>query len=70
MTEWRRFETFIASDGMPAIRLADPDPDTVVIAISRDDAEELATFLPEPSEGFTLGRLALACRDAIEVDGD
>ena len=70
MTEWRRFETFIASDGMPAIRLAEPDPDTVVIAISRDDVEEMATFLPEPSKRFMLGRLTLACREALEVDGD
>lgn len=41
-------------------------PETVVITISREDAEAMADFFTDPSERFLLGRVALACRAALE----
>ena len=40
--------------------------DTVTITISREDAESVVRDLPEASADFTFGRVALACRAALE----
>ena len=40
--------------------------DTVTITISREDAEAMTDFFTDPSERFLLGRVALACRTALE----
>ena len=42
--------------------------DSVTITISREDAEAMADFFTDPSERFLLGRLALACRAALEEE--
>jgi len=44
----------------------DYDPETVTVKISREDAESVVRDLPEASADFTFGRLALACRAALE----
>ena len=44
----------------------DYDPETVTVTISREDAENIMRGLPEASADFTFGRLALACRAALE----
>jgi hypothetical protein len=40
--------------------------DTVTITISREDAESVVRDLPEASADFAFGRVALACRAALE----
>ena len=42
------------------------DEDTVTVKISREDAENIVRGLPEASADFMFGRLALACRAALE----
>ena len=42
------------------------DPDTITITLDREDAEAMADFFTDPSERFLLGRVALACRAALE----
>jgi hypothetical protein len=43
-----------------------PIPDTVTITISRETAESAVKDLPEASPEFAFGRIALACRAALE----
>ena len=43
-----------------------PQPDTVTITISRATAESIVRDLPEASADFAFGRIALACRAALE----
>ena len=45
---------------------AEPASITLTIEVSREDAENIVRGLPEPSADFTFGRLALACRAALE----
>ena len=42
------------------------DPDTVTITISRATAEGVVHDIPEASADFAFGRVALACRAALE----
>ena len=42
------------------------DPDTITITISRATAESVVHDLPEASADFAFGRVALACRAALE----
>ena len=42
-------------------------PDAVTVTISREDAESVVRDLPEASADFAFGRVALACRAALEA---
>ena len=44
----------------------DPERRIVTIKISREDAEGIVRDLPEASDDFAFGRVALACRAALE----
>ena len=44
------------------------DEDTVTITISRATAESVVRDLPEASADFAFGRVALACRAALEAE--
>ena len=60
----------VAENGMEypaAIVNLVPIPDTVTITISRATAEGVVRDLPEASDDFAFGRVALACRAALEV---
>ena len=41
-------------------------PTVVIITISREDAEGIVRYFPAASAEFTFGRVALACRAALE----
>ena len=65
----KRYALVVAENGMEyvaAITHLGPIPDTVTITISREDAESIVRDLPEASDNFAFGRVALACRAALE----
>ena len=44
------------------------DESFITITISREDAENVVLDLPEASADFAFGRVALACRAALEAE--